>query len=163
MRIPQQWNWCKHDKRNIIALAHLHGMKGVNTFPAIGTTDFVWYHFVRGIRWTSFLDYIPYNKFSALDHLEKEYGYKRYPYKHYESVFTRFYQGFILPGKFKVDKRKVHLATLVASGQMTREDALKGLEGIPYPSVQDLESDISYFLKKMRWTRDDLNVYLARP
>jgi hypothetical protein len=108
------------------------------------------------------LDYLPFNKFEALDALEANYGYKRYPYKHYESVFTRFYQGYILPKKFGVDKRKLHLSTLVASGQLSREDALQGLEGIAYQSEQDLDQDLRYFLKKMKWSEQDLSHYLAR-
>lgn len=163
MRIPPGWNWFKHDKRHIVALAKRHGMKGLKTFPAIGTMDFVRYHYLKGIRWVSFLDYLNFNKFHALDELEKHHGYKRYPFKHYESIFTRFYQGYILPRKFGVDKRKMHLGTLVASGQMTREEALKGLSGIPYPSENDLETDLQYFLKKMKWTREQLDAYIKRP
>jgi len=95
--------------------------------------------------------------------LQKKYSYKPYPYKHYESIFTRFYQGFILPVKFGVDKRKNHLSTLILTGQMRKEEAEKLLLEIPYPSEQELIDDIEYFLKKMRWTKDDLMNYLMRP
>lgn len=163
MRMPKGWNWFKYDKKNIIALAHRHGMRGIDTFPAIGTAGFIWNHFLKSIRWISFLDYVPYNKFDALNWLEQNYGYNRYPFKHYESIFTRFYQGYILPKKFGIDKRKLHLSTLVGSGQMTRIDALKGLEGIAYPSESDMEADISYFLKKMKWKSEELEDYINRP
>lgn len=163
MRMPPGWNWFKYDKRNIASLAKRHGMKGTNTLPTIGTMGFVWNHFVKGIRWTSFLDYLPYNKSKALDSLEKNYGYKRYLFKHYESVFTRFYQGHILPRKFGVDKRILHLATLVAAGQLSREEALKSLEGIPYATEAELQADTTYFLKKMKWDAKDLETYLNRP
>ena len=99
----------------------------------------------------TFLDLFNFNKSNSLDILEKDYGYKRYPYKHYESIFTRFYQGYILPQKFGVDKRKMHLSNLIVSGQMTREEALNQINQIPYPSHEDLENDIKYFLKKMDW------------
>lgn len=163
MRMPKTWNWFKYDKKNIIALAHRNGLKGLDTFPAIGTFGFIYHQYLKRNRWLSFLDYLPYNKFDALNELEANYGYKRYPFKHYESIFTRIYQGYILPNKFGVDKRKVHLGTLVASGQMTREEALKGLEGIPYPTQQEMEADISYFLKKMVWTKQQLDDYISRP
>jgi N-acetyl sugar amidotransferase len=162
MRMPKAWNWYKRDVRNIKALAKRFGGVRIKTFPTHSTLDFVLDEFVRGIRWISFLDYLPYNKFGALDVLERDYGYKRYPFKHYESIFTRFYQGYILPRKFGVDKRLLHLGTLVAAGQMSREEALEGLAGIPYPSRQDLESDIRYFLKKMGWSEADLTAYIAR-
>ena len=163
MRMPKEWNWYKYDKRNIKALASRHGIKGIKTFPAIGTGGLIWHHFLKGIRWTSFLDYLPYNKFHAVDELEKNYGYKRYPFKHYESVFTRLYQGYILPRKFGVDKRKLHLSTLIVSGQLSRDNALIGLEGIPYPSEADMQTDITYFLKKMKWTPEQLEGYMKRP
>jgi hypothetical protein len=77
--------------------------------------------------------------------------------------FTRFYQGFILPTKFGVDKRRLHLSTLIMNGDMTRDEALAALDGIPYESEKLLRSDTTYFLKKMGWSREKLADYLARP
>ena len=114
-------------------------------------------------NWIPFLDYFSYKKEDALSLLQEKYEYKPYPYKHYESVFTRFYQGYILPKKFNVDKRKVHLSNLICTNKMTRNEALQKLQEIPYPSEDDLNSDIDYFLKKMNWTREDLNKYLDGP
>ena len=163
MRFPPGWNWHKLDAKHIRALARQFGGIRLKTFPAIGALGYIVFERVRGIRWISFIDFLDYNKFAALDVLQREYGYKPYPYKHYESIFTRFYQGYILPTKFGVDKRRLHLSTLVASGQMTRDDALKGTEGLAYPSDAALEEDKDYFVKKMGWTRDDLAKYVARP
>jgi N-acetyl sugar amidotransferase len=163
MYTPKNWNWFKYDKRNIKALGKRFGQVRIRTFPAIGTLGFVWHELVRGIRWIPFLDYFEYNKAQALDRLQRDFGYKPYPYKHYESIFTRFYQGYILREKFGVDKRRLHLGTLVASGQLERSTALKDVEGIPYPSEKALEEDKKYFLKKMGWTADQLAAYLRRP
>jgi N-acetyl sugar amidotransferase len=163
MRFPPGWNWNKFDRRNIVALAKRFGTVRIDTFPAIGTFGYIYYELIRRIHWTSFLDYLPYNKFEALEVLQRDYGYKPYPYKHYESVFTRFYQGYILPEKFGVDKRRLHLSTLVASGQMTRDEACVGTQGIAYPSPAALEADKEYFIKKMGWTRAGLSEYMARP
>jgi N-acetyl sugar amidotransferase len=163
MRMPDGWNWLKFDKKNIKAIASKFGNMRLSTYPAIGTLDFFRFRFVNRIRWTSILDLMPYNKAAVLRVLQDKYGYKPYPYKHYESIFTRFYQGYILPTKFAVDKRKLHLGTLVASGQMDRDQALADLERIPYPSQAQLNEDRQYFLKKMNWTEADLQVYLARP
>ena len=33
----------------------------------------------------------------------------------------------------------------------------------PYLSNVELEADITYFLKKMRWSREQLEEYIARP
>jgi hypothetical protein len=162
MDMPHSWVWNKFDRRNIVSIGRRNGVR-LDTFPAIGTLGRLWLGLARGIRWEWFLDLLPYNKFEALEVLGRDFGYKPYPYKHYESVFTRFYQGFILPTKFGVDKRRVHLSTLVISGQMTRAQALEGLQGIPYPSADALEEDKVYFLKKMGWTATQLQQYLARP
>lgn len=163
MRTPLGWNWFKYDKKNIINIGKKNRNIKIKTLPVIGTFSYIWYRFILNIKWVPFLNYFDYNKSEALQILEKEYGFKPYPFKHYESIFTRFYQGYILPKKFNIDKRKLHFSTLIVSGQMTREQALKGLEGIAYVSDTDLEKDKYYFTKKMNWTDSQLNDYLARP
>jgi N-acetyl sugar amidotransferase len=160
--IPEAWAWLKNDARNIRGIGARRGVK-LKTFPAIGTFGYVWYRLVRRVQWVHFLDYVDYRKQDALDVLQRDFGYKPYPYKHYESVFTRFYQGYILPEKFGVDKRRVHLSSLVMTGQMKRDEALAMLAGLPYPSAADLESDKEYFVKKMGWSRSDLDAYIRRP
>lgn len=162
MEMPSDWNWYKKDKKNLKAIASKFGGVKLASFPSIDTLSYNWYHRIKGIEWNSFLDYVEYNKEACIQNLEKNYGYKRYPYKHYESVFTRFYQGYILPEKFGVDKRRIHLSTLIISGQMSRAEALTQLKQIPYPSEQELEEDKSYFLKKMGWDKKDLESYLKR-
>ena len=162
MRMPPDWNWFKFDKRNIKAIGQKFSKQRLRTFPAMGTFDYIYYEFLKKIHWVSFLDYFDFNKAEALKILQNEFSYKPYPYKHYESIFTRFYQGYLLREKFGVDKRKVHFSTLVAANQLTREEALRGTEGIAYPSSNDLEDHKKYFLKKMNWSEDDLKRYLAR-
>ncbi|NOQ76556.1 MAG: N-acetyl sugar amidotransferase [Methylococcaceae bacterium] len=163
MKMPKGWNQLKFDKRNIVAIAKKFGNIKLKTFPSVSVMSLVWYEFIKRNKWISFLDMLDFNKAAALEILQRDYGYKPYPYKHYESIFTRFYQGYLLPEKFNIDKRKVHFSTLIISGQMSRNEALQGLEGIPYASEKDLEQDKNYFLKKMGWTQFDLDQYLARP
>lgn len=163
MGMPPGWNWFKYDVKNIRALGKRFGGITLRTFPAIGTWGFVWYEHVLRIHWTKFLDFLDYSKFLALESLQSSYGYKPYQYKHYESVFTRFYQGYILPKKFGVDKRKLHLSALIATGQISRRDALQTMQDIPYPSRQAEQDDVSYFLKKMGWSRTHLDEYISRP
>ena len=163
MRIPPAWNWLKYDKRNIKALrASLDGGT-ISSFPALGTLGYVWNIAVRRIKWVSFLDFTDYQKAAAIAELVRDFNYKPYPHKHYESVFTRLYMGYILPTKFNVDMRKVDFSNLIISGQMTRDDALEALEAPAYPSQADLDGDIAFFLKKLGWTMDQWNEYLTRP
>ena len=163
MSMPPNWNWFKRDKRNIYSIARQFGGVRIKAFPAFSVLDHAYYELLAKIRWIAFLDFSHYNKKSVLSTLEADYDYKPYPFKHYESIFTRFYQGYILPTKFGVDKRLLHLSTLVMSGQMSREDALCASEGIAYVSQQLLDEDTVYFLKKMGWARKDLDAYINRP
>lgn len=162
--MPEGWNWFKYDKKNIFSIYKANGhFKKIVSFPAIGVLDYAKFKVWNKIRWVSFLDLFDYQKKDVLKVLEEELGYRPYPYKHYESVFTRFYQGYILPKKFKVDKRRLHLSTLIMSGQMSREEALQNLESSPYPDEVQLAEDMKFFIKKMNWTEDSLRDYLQRP
>lgn len=163
MRIPSNWNWFKYDKRNIRALGRKAGVDRLKTFPAYGLAEHLRFRGLSRIQWVPFLDYIDYRKQEAVIELESSFGFKPYPYKHYESVFTRFYQGHILPMKFGVDKRRVHWSTLILSEQATRTSAIEDLKSIPYPSERALRDDVRYFLKKMQWSSVDLENYLLRP
>lgn len=163
MRIPGEWTWHKLDKRNIVGISKKFGGPKLKTFPAIGTIQYAKHILIDRAHWIAFLDYIDYRKDDAVAELQRDYGYKPYAYKHYESVFTRFWQGYMLPRKFGYDKRKPHLATLVMTGQMTRDEAMQKMGEIPYPSQRDLDADKQYFLKKMGWSEEKLEAYLARP
>ncbi len=163
MRMPPNWNWNKFDKRNIAGISRRFGGPKLRTYPALGTLDLVRHTFLGKIHWVPFLDFTDFRKSTALARLTAEFGYKPYAYKHYESVFTRFYQGYILPEKFGVDKRKLHLSTLIMTGEMTRDEALAATATIAYPNVKDLEADKRYFVKKMLWTPEKLADYIARP
>ena len=162
MRMPPGWNWYKFDKKNIFSLARSQGVK-IRSMPTIGVIGYVWNRFFRHVEWINFLDSVDYHKPRCIAELQEKIGYRPYPYKHYESVFTRFYQGYLLPKKFNVDKRRLHLSSLICSGQMTRAQAISHLQHSPYPDEEDLYSDIDYFLKKMNWTRQDLDTYITRP
>ncbi len=163
VRMPQNWNWWKMDDKNIRDIASKKGVRKFVSFPLYTFWQSLMDRFIYRIKWTSILDLIHYDKEEVLLFLEKNYSYKRYPYKHYESIFTRFYQGFILPKKFNVDKRKMHISTLYLSGQVSRSEAHELLKSDRYPSETDFKADYAFFLKKMNWTESDLNIYLARP
>lgn len=108
------------------------------------------------------LNYIDYNKKEVKESIQKTLGWKDYGGKHYESVFTRFYQGYILPQKFKIDKRKAHLSNLIFSGQITKQDALAALEEPIYPA-QFFETDYEFVIKKLGFTKGSFEQYLQEP
>lgn len=162
VRMPKGWNHFKLDVKNIKSIHNQFGSVPIRSHPLVSTVDHLRFKYWNKVKWISWLDYVDYNKQAALDLLVRRYGYKPYPYKHYESVFTRFYQGYILPRKFGVDKRKVHLSTLIMSGQMTREDAMKDLAKPPFDE-QQLQRDRQFILKK--FGKDDawLDAYVKSP
>ena len=162
MTMPKEWNWFKYDKKNIYNINRRYQNIKIKTFPTIGTLDYVYYEFIKKIHWVSFLDYFDYNKSEALNILEKKYDFKPYAEKHYESFFTKFYQSFILPQKFGIDKRLVHLSTLILSNQLSREEALKTLDKPFFLNEAAQKNEIKYFLKKIDWSEKDLNDYIKR-
>jgi N-acetyl sugar amidotransferase len=108
------------------------------------------------------LNYVNYNKEMVKKLISLELGWRDYGGKHYESVFTRFYQGYILPNKFKVDKRKAHLSNLIFSHQLTKDEALIELEKPIYP-IHLLQTDREFVCKKLGITQEELQNYINTP
>jgi N-acetyl sugar amidotransferase len=158
--------WAAKNKYDYLNIKNIWKKFGKNyrlkTFPGYGFEKHIMDYYFRKIRWVPFLDYFSYSKDEAISTLSNEYGFVPYPYKHYESIFTRFYQGYILPKKFGIDKRKNHLSALVLTNQLTREEGLILLSNSPYSNSVEVE-DRDYVLKKFSWTIEHLNNYINRP
>lgn len=163
LAIPEGWNHYKLDATNVRRIQKKFGNKRIQTHLLLSTMGTVNYRIIKKINRVPFLDYFPYNKSEAIDLLKREVGYQPYPYKHYESVFTRFYQGYILPKKFGYDKRRPHLSNLVVSGQMSREEALELLKESPYPDSRQEEQDRIYVMTKLGFTEESFQNYMAAP
>lgn len=153
--LPYHWTHRKSDYINIVSIHRKFGTIPLRSFPLIDkrTKDKIkkW-----GLQTVELLNWVPYNKAEAKSYLQKELGWQDYGGKHYESVFTKFYQAYILPVKFGVDKRKAHLSTLVCSGQTTREEALRNLE-TPLYEPEALRTDKEYVLKKLGFSEPDFD------
>src|SRR6185436_12737887 len=134
------------------------GRGQLKTFPHIGF--FTYYRRLLMHRRVDILNYIDYNKAEAMQILEQELGWEYYGGKHYESVYTRFYQGYVLPEKFGIDKRKAHLSTLVCSGQITRNQALEELKAPIYPAGL-LDQDRRFVLKKLELSEIEFSAIMA--
>jgi len=144
--LPRSWSHGHMDWKYIKSIHNEFGNLPLNTFPHM---NFLRYNrnliFLKSI---DILNYIDYSKKEAMDILEKELGWKYYGGKHYESIYTRFYQGFILPRKFGYDKRRTHLSSLICSGEINRLEAIEELKTEPYPA--ELQSqDKEYVIKKL--------------
>ena len=143
----------KHIGRHIDSklLKSIHkkfGTVKLKTFPKMGLFKFFYYIFIKRIKYIPLLNYIDFVKEDAIVELETKYGWKRYGGKHYESIFTRFYQGYMLPVKYNYDKRKAHLSTLIMSGQISKDEAVEELKKNPYGDVELIEDDKEFVIKK---------------
>lgn len=145
--LPTVWRWSKFDWLNIKSIHKQFGSIKLKSYPHTGFWKKVYCDNVRRITTITPLNYIDYNKDNAIEIITKEFDWRNYGAKHGESIITRFYQGYILPRKYGVDKRKAHLSTLIASGQITRDQALSELSNPIYDATV-LESDREFFLKK---------------
>ncbi len=157
--MPLAWTYTALDYYHIQAIHRQFGSKSLKTFPHLGLFKFLYYVFIRRIRYVNILNYMTYEKSKAIQTLEEECGWRPYPQKHYKSVWTRFYQGVYLVDKFGFDKRKPHLSTLINSGQLRREDALRQVAGEIYPP-ELVKQDHEYVLKKFSLTESDYEVLL---
>jgi N-acetyl sugar amidotransferase len=164
MRMPPGWNHLKLDRRNVQAIYRRFGEGGsLRGVPLIGMLEYALAKYLRRVKAVPILEYVPYDTREATRVLQGELGWRPYDRKHYESVFTRFYQGFILPAKFNVDKRKVHFSTLICSGEMSRQEALDLMGHGPYQDQGLLRADREFVLKKLGFTEEELERYLAAP
>lgn len=154
--------WANKDLGNLLNIHKAFGTRSLRSFPLIGR----WQRNIHALKrlYTSvaLLNYLEYNKEAAKQEIIKKLNWNDYGGKHYESVFTRFYQGYILPVKFHVDKRKAHLSNLIFSGQMTKQAAIEELQ-TPIYSPEQLAIDKPFVLKKLGFTDADFDDYLSQP
>jgi N-acetyl sugar amidotransferase len=145
--MPPSWLYDKMDYANLKDIHSRFGRKKLQTYPYLDFRKYVYYSAVLRLSPISILNYVPYNKKQVKEIIQKELGWRDYGGKHYESQFTKFYQAYILPEKFHIDKRKAHLSTLICSGQMTKAEALQELE-LPLYDPAQLKADKEYVMKK---------------
>ncbi|MEG2199387.1 MAG: LPS biosynthesis protein, partial [Anaerovorax sp.] len=125
------------------------GTRMLKTYPTCGILKYrLLYKYVYGMQRFYPLDYVVYDKTEAEEFLHERYGWNKYENKHYENVFTRFYEGYYLPVKFGFDTRKNVYSTQILAGTMTRDEALALLKTNPY-SVDQMDQDKEYIAKKL--------------
>ncbi|HEY1062797.1 MAG TPA: N-acetyl sugar amidotransferase [Daejeonella sp.] len=146
--LPNAWVYNKLDFKNIKAINSRFGSRKIKTFPGMSLGKYIYYRAFAKIKPIDVLNFVDYEVGKARKEMEENMSWQYYGGKHHESIFTKFYQGFILPEKFGVDKRKAHYSTLICSGNMSREEAVKLLSRGIY--VEDeLAADMEYVLKKL--------------
>jgi len=160
--LPDKWRHFKKDLMNIESIQNKYGTMPIKNLPTMGVFKYLFYKFIKRFECVSILNYMDYNRDEAMKILTSEVGWKNYGNKHCESLFTYFYQAYILPLKFNIDKRKAHLSSLILSGQISREQALKIIEEEPYPS-KVAEEYKEYVAKKLGFTVSDFDEIMRMP
>lgn len=148
--LPNSWGHNADDSRIILAAKKRHGdaQVGIDTYPHMSLFDYFKYIYLKKIRFVPLLNYGDFNKSAALEIMKQRIGYVPYARKHGESRFTRFFQEYYLPEKYGFDKRRAHLSSLIASGQIDRENALKELEKPLYDPISKM-IDVEYCTRKL--------------
>lgn len=147
--LPNAWGYDASDPTSLMAIHKRFGTVKLKHYPRLTNwSRLVYYPLILRMRTHRPLEYIRYNKEDAKQLLKEELGWRDYGGKHYESVFTKFFQAHYLPTKFGYDKRLAHLSSLIVSGQMTKQEARRELQRPLYDPVE-LEEDRIYWVKKL--------------
>lgn len=160
--MPVRWTYGVGDWRYIRGVHERHGTRSLKGFPHVSLLDQLRFQTVRRIRYVPLLDFLDYDKARAVATIERELDWRNYGGKHYESIYTKFFQGHILPRKFGIDKRRAHLSTLINSGQTDRAAALEVMGTPPLPPDEEA-TERTYVVKKLGLSPAEFDRIMAEP
>ncbi len=160
--MPKSWYYgSKDDLTNLKDIYNKYGSgKKLKTYPTQGFLKLLYFNLFHKLESVSILNYMPYVKSEVKEIIKKELGWRDYGGKHHESLITKFYQSYILPKRFGIDKRRAHLSNLICSGQLTREEALIDIQKPLYASQFELEKDTEYIIKKFGISRSEFDTIM---
>lgn len=163
VRNPLEWLYYGTDMRQLNDIRGQFGTIPMKTYPFSSVLRHKFYlRYIRKVQVVKPLDWMPYTKEMARDTLSSLYGWKPYPQKHFESRFTRFYEGYWLPERFGFDTRRVQFSSLILTGQMQREEAIDQLSRPAY-DPDTIEHEFDYIARKLGITSDELRGYFTMP
>ena len=163
IRNPIEWMYYQSDS---IQLRDIHARFGTCPLSKYPVTSIlrhkIWLPYFKGIKVVRPLNMVEYKKSAAVKLLTERFNWQAYPQKHFESRFTRFYEGYWLPTKFGFDTRKVQYSSLILTKQMTREEALEKLK---LPALDDatVRHEFEYVAHKLEIDVEELQGYLVAP
>jgi N-acetyl sugar amidotransferase len=156
-REPEEWGaYPGIDKLLINDIHYKFGKRPLKTFPIVDILSYkIYYKYILGMQVHKPLNFLPYIKKDAEKLLEERFNWEPFQHKHHESRFTRFYEDYWLPRKFGFEKRRAHFSSLILTGQMTRDDALKRISK-PELSEEFLQKEFDYVADKLDLSRSEL-------
>ena len=159
--VVPSWGWRKDDFSHIKKIHNKYGNHKIKTFPKMYPfKKFLYEKILKRVSYINLLDHLNYSSSKAKEILKKEFDWSDYGGKHHESFFTMFFQGYILPKKFNIDKRILHLSCLVRNKEITRTEALKIME-LPNIDSQKITQHIEFFKKKLSLSDDEFNQIMS--
>lgn len=158
----ESWAYGHSDWKYIKSIHKIFGTRELTKYPKYNFYNLFYWTFIKRIKVVSILNYIDYNKEHTMEILQNQLGWIYYGGKHYESIYTRFYQGYILPNKFNIDKRIGHLSDLIRSGQLRREDALIDIQN-PIYDDKLLIQDREFVIKKLGLSTESFENLIDKP
>lgn len=163
IRNPIEWMYYQSDSIQLRDIHAKFGSRPLINYPITSILHHkIWLPYFKGIKIVRPLNMVEYDKAAAVELLTNKFGWQPYPQKHFESRFTRFYEGYWLPKKFGFDTRKVQYASLIVTGQMTRDEALEKLK-IPALDDATVSQEFEYVANKLEISIDELQGYLDAP
>jgi len=163
VRNPLEWLYYGTDMAQIRDIHGRFGSRALKTYPFSSILFHKFYlRYLKGVQVVKPLNYLPYTKALAADVLAQAYGWRPYPQKHFESRFTRFYEGYWLPTRFGYDTRRVQYSSLILTGQMTRGEALEKLAQPAYDPAT-IDEDFEYIASKLGISAAELRQYHTMP
>lgn len=163
VRNPLEWLYYGTDMRQLKDIQQQFGTVPMRTYPFSSVLRHkIYLRYVRNVQVVKPLDWMPYTKELARDTLSELYGWRPYPQKHFESRFTRFYEGYWLPERFGYDTRRVQFSSLILTGQMRREDAIEALRHPAY-DPETIGHEFDYIARKLGITSEELRGYFTMP
>ena len=121
-----------------------------------------WIPYVKGVKTLNPLDLFPFTRKEMIETLQREYDYVPYGQKHFEDLITKFLEGYWMPKKWGYDIRRTWLSSLVMTGQMTREEALKELEQPPITEEEGKQM-FTEVARKLEISEAELQSYFELP
>jgi hypothetical protein len=158
-----EWMYFQSDSIQLRDIHRRFGIRPLRTFPTTSILRHkIYLPYVKRIRVVRPLNYFPYIKEEAKALLVERFGWQPYPQKHFESRFTRFYEGYWLPRRFGYDTRRVQLSSLILTGQMTRAQSLAILSEPPLDEAT-ARQEFEYVAAKLGISTTELQAYMDAP
>lgn len=160
---PREWLYYGTDMSLIKDIHNKFGKIPLKTYPLSPILKHKFYlKYIKGVTVVKPLNYFPYIKKDVIKLLTENYGWKEYPQKHFESRFTKFFEGYWLPEKFGIDMRRIQLSSLILTDQMSRDEALKKMESKAF-DPDKIAEEFEYIAKKLCISVEELRSYFNAP